>query len=340
VDNFITSRLFFETKSDIIGLMKEQENIFSWRKALREKTPEERIQWFYDKKLIPALADDVDQAEQNRQKTAHQDVEEAFSKWTTGERDQEILRKLASRENKYGTGLSEQADLIEVGLAGLGRIEHVDANSQLKSSLDREPVMARIVRAQELYNRLGLENLAPWTIHCGSIHWLSEVAQDKVNTHKILNQPEEATEILDQAIRETSRVVDALEREELDLIISDEELKRESYNAWRKRKIYLGALSALGVLLARQGKIKKHLPWLFVGLKKVHEAHRYEPNPHRLATLAIWAFFGALNQSYLSRRPYRLKTVRSGLKYFFEATSANPKDAFLALSQHLKEGHL
>lgn len=341
MDNFSTSLLPFEAMFDIMGYkMRERENIFSWRGELQGKSLAERAQWFYDEKLIPILADDVAQAEQNRQVMNHQSVEETFTGWTINRQDQRILSKLSQREKARSINLEQQVDSIRVGFAGLGRIQHVDANSQLKLAANKDPIIERVSQVQQLYKRLGLEHLVPWTIHGGSIYWPSEVAQDQANTQKIFDEPEQAKKILSQAINQTGQVVENLKGQELDLFTSDKQLKEKDYQAWRQRKIYLGALSALGVLRARQGRITRRLPWVFVGLNQVYRAHQHEPNPHRLATLAIWAFFDAFSQNYQSHYQYRLKVARFGLWRFNQAALVSPKDALLALSQHLKESPL
>ena len=160
------------------------ENIFAWRQELRDLSREERAKWFYDRKLIPSLSDDVMQAEIARQKGEHSRVGEVYSHWSS--QAEARLKKLESRRKGLAVDLAPQKDLLKVGFAGLGRIRHVDTNSQLKADPDKKDVLlSQIGEVRKLYGLLGLETLVPWTIHGGPIHWLSEVAQDEVNTQKI-----------------------------------------------------------------------------------------------------------------------------------------------------------
>lgn len=322
--------MLFKAAFDIIGLMsKEHEGGLSPEKA-------ENI---YNEHLIPTMSRAVMKAEQARQATSHEEVEQIFNRWTRGKKDQRAIEKLRQISRRAGVNLAPQEDEIKVGYAGLGRIEHVDANSQLKSVVEAREVfpLTRIDRAKQLYDRLGLATLVPWTIHGGSIHWLSEVTQDKANTSKILGNKMKAHKILEDAILATAEVCDGL-KESADLKTSEKQLKQQDYDAWKNRKIYLGSLSAQGVLWARFGKLNKLHSGLTYGLRRVLEASRYEPNPHRVATLALWIIAATRSYRYYEEFPARIKGGFLGMKSLCRAFIMSPRQTISAVRQFRKEG--
>lgn len=117
----------------------------------------ERAKWFYNQKLIPALRESVGEAEVARQKEAHREVENTFVLWTKDKHDRDLLRRLRAREKDLKINLGEEGDLLKVGLAGLGRIEHTDANSELKTT--REEKRGKLtVLAEGIRNFLKIPN--------------------------------------------------------------------------------------------------------------------------------------------------------------------------------------
>ena len=301
-------------------------------------TPE-KARHLYNDHFILAMSGTVMKAEQARQTRSHEEVERIFSRWVGGEKDKRVIEKLRQVARRAGVDLGHQEDKIKVGYAGLGRIEHVDANSQLKRTPEEQRglPLERIAQAQRLYDRLGLATLVPWTIHEGSIHWLSEVAQDGVNTSKILGNEMKAHKILEDAILATAEVCDGLE-ELVDLETPEAQLRKQNYDAWKNRKIYLGSLSAQGVLWARFGKLTRLHSGLTYGLRRVLEASQYEPNPHRVATLALWTIAATRSYRYYEELPARIKGGFLGMKSLCRAFIMSPQQAISAVRQFAKEG--
>ena len=315
---------------DIIGLMsKEREGGLSPEKA----------EHIYKEHFIPTMSEAVMNAEQARHARSHGEVERIFDRWTRGKKDQRAIEKLRQISRRAGVNLAPQEDEIKVGYAGLGRIEHVDANSQLKQTSEEQKdlPLERIAQAHRLYERLGLATLVPWTIHGGSIHWLSEVTQDEANTSKILGNEMKAHKILEDAILSTAEVCDGLE-ELVDLETPEAQLRKQNYDAWKNRKIYLGSLSAQGVLWARFGKLTRLHSGLTYGLRRVLEASQYEPNPHRVATLALWTIAATRSYRYYEELPARIKGGFLGVKSLCRAFIMSPQQAISAVRQFAKEG--
>ena len=228
--------------------------------------------------------------------------------------------------------LIPQRELLQVGLAGIGRIKHVDNNSQLKGAIHgkKRQLLTEIRDVQLLYHRLGLATLVPWTIHNGSVCWPAETSQDKANTFIILHQPQAASDILMEAIKKTAAIVSS--HKGINLYIPDETLKLEKPEEWKRRKIYLGSLSAMGVLWARKARLDKHLGTLILGLNLVKDAYKFEPNPHRLATIALWTIRASFDgNNFKSDFLTRAEGIALGIQSLAISFLRSPKDSWLAI---------
>lgn len=258
----------------------------------------ERAKWFYNQKLIPHLSVDVATAESGREKKNHRQVNQIFENWVAGDKDQKILTKLDKRVQGKKINLLAEEDLIKVGYAGLGRIQHVDINTQIKKEVRQKTFLVKkLEEVQKLYQRLGLETLIPWTIHQGSIQWIAEVAQDQATTQEVLGNSQESIKILTTATEKTFEIVTQTEKG-VNLETPELVLQRADPAAFEQRKFFLGSLSAFGVLLARRAKITGNLPELTLGLSYVARADAHEPNPSRLSTIALWTIRGVLGKDY------------------------------------------
>jgi hypothetical protein len=312
------------------------ENIFAWKQELRGLSREERAKWFYNKKLIPSLSDDVTQAEIARQQGEHGRVREVYSHWSS--QAEARLKKLESRQESLGVDLSPKRDLLKVGFAGLGRIRHVDTNSQLKraESQDKDTLLSQIDEVKKLYDLLGLGTLVPWTIHGGPIHWFSEVAQDEVNTQKILGDEEKASLILNKAVEGTEGVIESLrERHNIPDLLQkeDDELGYEDKVA---KELYLGSVSALGVLWARRAKMSLDLKDFDKSLTYLFESTHFDHNYHRLATVSTWALVASFTPSFRGSFADRFKLALRSSRGIFTAFRGSPKDTLSAVRQFVR----
>lgn len=314
-------------------MSKEAKNIFGWRKEIRELSPQKRAKWFYNQKLTPALEETVIEAERARLEKDHQTVEKGWNTWVgKGPRmgDQRILAKLRARERKLGISLAPEEDLLKAGFAGLGRISHVDANSQLKvkeNAGTQDPILIKIEEIRNLYQRLGVETLAPWTIDGGSINWVSEIAQDEANTQTILRNSQEAEGILNQAIFQTDQLIKVLEVK-VDMTTPEDKLRAEDYKKWKERKIYFGSVSALGPLWYRKAKISKKISDMITSLELVRYANRFVPNQERLITISFWTITSAISPGYSGSLGQRLKGMVLGITSLASSVLINPKGSF------------
>lgn len=304
-------------------------------------SPSGRAWRFYNYYLIPTLARDISKAEQARQAGQHQAVQETFDFWTNRALNEEIFRKLAEREvrfSQFHLDLSREEDLIRAGLAGMARIQHVDTNSELKTTPDTQqlPVAAkRINPVSALYRRIPLHTLPPWTIHEGATYWPAEVAQDWANTYTILGNPPLSEQIVQNSLQEASQL--NLLIGGIDFQTSDDTLKTLDYNRYRQRKLYLGAYSAQGVLWARHAKLSGNLEEMVQGLGFIALAHHHEPNPHRLATIAMKTVAASASNTYHGPLLTRATGLILGTARLTEAFFSDPKATYSALTQALRE---
>lgn len=301
---------------------------------------------YYDKVLIPQLAQTVSGAEEKRQSGDHQLVQRIFDAWTytlppeqkkghLRSYDQDLLHQIRLYSRRLELDLLEQEDLLKVGLAGLGRIHHVDANSQFKETGYLPTLLDRINQAQALYQRLKPETLAPWTIHGGSIYWPAEIAQDLANTYILTGDRQAAENILNEAIREIA--TKNLQVGGIDFKTPEETLKETGYAAYFGKKDFLGAFSAQGVLYLRKAILTRDLSDMAKALDFVSLAHRFEPNAHRLATISLRLFQASLSSSYHDGVGTRLIRIVDGTLGLIQAFLSSPKDTVSSVKQSVRE---
>jgi hypothetical protein len=266
------------------------ENYSAW-KAL---DPQERVRRFYNTSLIPNLSDQVMEAELARRRQDHDTVRTIFNHHIENGKEQIVLRKLERRSHEIN--LDEERDMIVAGFAGLGRIEHVDANSEYKET-SQQTSLRRIARVEELYNYLGVEQLPPFSIHGGSMNWPLEIAQDRANTQVILENSEVARNIINEAIANVRRETDQLKLN-VDLKVPEEELKESDYEKYLDRKRYLGNISGLGVHMAKLARMDGSIIGMIEAMRYTNEAYKYEKNKDRLATISKWTLDAARSREY------------------------------------------
>ncbi len=283
------------------------ENIFSWRKELRSLSREQRVYWFYNQKLLPSLRETVTSCEQARQRGESSLIEQAWRQWARPTEVSARLEKIRQREERFRIDLSQKRDDCRVGLVGLGRIRHVDANSAIKRGEGKERQKRRIKEVEELYSQIDLNSLPPRTIDGGAINWPIEVCQDKLNTLKILGKIEEAIALLDQVIESAFNDV-------------------------------LGAASGLSVLYARRAKLGLQGDDLITSVQLARMAHFLQPNNHRLATLSLWGLLASFSQEYqFSSWKKRLKLAFLSSIALISISLTDLSIVKSVINQHLRE---
>ncbi|MFH0937421.1 MAG: hypothetical protein V1808_03955 [Candidatus Daviesbacteria bacterium] len=292
---------------------------------------------FYDEKLIPSLKSVVSQAEEDRKSGNHQAIQSAFEFWIDATRDQQIFHRLMLQAQEFELDLSLQRDILKVGFAGLGRIQHVDANSELKmvktqESTDR--IMGRINQATELYARLDLESLDPWTIDGSSIFWSAEIAQDKANTAIITGQENLAKSTLERALVEINRAING---PKVNLETPDNVLRVENYSLFKERKRFIGALSSRGVIYYRIALITHEVDDMMAALNFTNIADSFQPNLHRLATVSQKTLQAAFSLNYRGSLYLRESAIIMGTQHLIEAFFTSPKDTISAVRQAIRE---
>lgn len=317
----------------------------------------------YDRYVIPQLKETVSKAEDNRQNGNHDEVNRAFCLYTEQQTkayraelrlprniqtiDQALLYLLRrtikralynpikqTREKDY-QNLLKREDLLKVGFAGLGRIQHVDANTVLQANPHGPwaPVFERITQVGNLYQRLTPETLVPWTIREAGIHWLSEIAQDTAKTTEILGR--DPRPILQKAIRNTESTLRFLKHRSISTLIES-----NKYQTFKDRKLQTGSLSALGVLYNRLAVSDKNLGALIQAVQYIENACKHEPNVHRLATLSARLLAVSYSKEYQIRPPlyYTRETAfMTGIVGLALAVRYNPRDTFSALRQAVRK---
>lgn len=238
-----------------------------------------------------------------------------------GWRHEEIHRLFVQHFDLLHGQLGQNPELL-IGLLGLTRIQHVDANSQMKPApmVDRlEIYKRRIIPVEEFYDKINLQEAPSHTITGEPIYWLGEITQDRANSQIILGDPTKASALLTQGIIETSRLLQAQG--------SPDQLPP-------------GILSSLGVLLYRRGHLEKNLPDLYAANALVLHADTHSSNPHRLATVSSRLLAASLRPDYSGTLALRLSCLNSGLKGCIRALIHDPKATVRSISQFLRESSL
>jgi len=294
------------------------------------ETPEERAQRFYDQQIL-LLSDDVTKAETARQWGDYPAVDEIDDKWRgeDNRRAKLILKKLERRTLliKPQTGQT-----VKAGLAGVGRITHVNHHSRFKTgSIDTETLTAKVQEINRLYHDfIGLENLPNLTIHGGSIFWPGEIAQDNIRTAE-LSGNSQVVNLVFRALSELENIRNQLEQE-VNL--------RKKTGSEEKRRLLIAILYASAVIKVRESKMSHNLPGIQVGLSEAGRAFKYEKNAHRLATLAFWALQEStttIQSGNLMERDSGLRLQKEAWRYLLIAFISNPKESFSVLKPELEK---
>lgn len=236
---------------------------------------QERVSLYYQL-LAKHLASAVTDAELARQNVDDNRVQEIFRTCASVENQEFLERKINTREDS-GMIVDEGRIAIDSAMAGFFRILTVHERSLTKRAKGEEKDL-HLQQAYQVHNRHNSVHRTTSThhktIHGGPIIWQLETDQDLAGLHLLAGSNEEAIVVMKQGIQTASN------------------LARE-YKG-KDDTIYAGALSALGVLYYRKSKFTQELVDIESGLDYTSESNRIVPNWHRLATISIWAIYGAL----------------------------------------------
>lgn len=117
----------------------------------------------------------------------------------------------------------------------------------------------------------------------------------------------------------------------------DDLLRVRDYSVFLRRKQYLGILSVLGVLTMRDGRRINNLFEVLEGLSLLAESYLYEPNPHRLATLAGWTIGAAMSSKFRATFEMKLLGIESGLVQLAGVGRDNRNATLSSLKQMWRE---
>jgi hypothetical protein len=306
--------------------MHHPENIFSWRPELRSLTRQERTQWFYQQKLIPSLSADVQAAESARLDHHHDQVTDFFNTWTQEGLTKEFVVYDKALERAEVQPLENELEMIGVGLAGLGRILHVDMNSQLTSSTSFIELISnqqkqRLVR---LYQKLEVGSLPPKTIHGGPIHWGSELVLDETRGYEKIGMTEISLPLLFDTAHQLQEYLNRMTP------FMGEHLRTSATGA-ESHQQYYAAMSGLSVVVARIGRILKQVNALGQAVDFNLQATEHTMNANRLATLSLWALQLAWSTKADGSATDRVFTTYLATKGLFKALVANPKQTLAAI---------
>lgn len=300
------------------------------------KEQTEIIANFYRQNIIDPLRDSVTEAEEHRKRMEHDQVHQIVDSIANIPTASRTLKNMRGAI-KEGINIKPELDWYRVGLAGAIRIDHVTTNTELKiSQTQLFQILNRVSMVEKLYELIQVGTLPPVTIHGDSICWLAETTQDMVTTYVRTGQNDRAINLLDRVIPEIFKQKETA-RDNIDLLTPDDLLKADNYSAWQQRKVYLGSLSGLGVLYIRRGQISHDIQDMNRGLWSITQAHEYEPNPHRLATVSLWGIMAAFQYQFKGSLADRWQTFQFGQAELRHAYRENPTDVKLAAKQYLKQ---
>lgn len=181
-----------------------------------DKHRQARAKLYYEEYVIPQLSLDVREAEIARKKHDHQTTESLTGPWIEPKavvREGKVHKRflvLEKAQKRLGQNyLDEELSnayfffltSVKLGLAGMGRIAHVDANTQIKNDPRRHlPHLATIQNVDDLFIAIDPKSLPPRTIHFDPISWIGERSQDSAKTMELMNQPNLAVQEIQAAI--------------------------------------------------------------------------------------------------------------------------------------------
>ena len=259
--------------------------------------------------LIVSLKQDVPQADKALRAENHQAVHDFFSLWfrNDGFITQVIIELELAEYNFYNDFM-----WAAVGLLGLARCYHVDANVQYKNKLiTAAELKNKVDEIETVYEKISLSKVAPWSIEGNGIFWLGEIAQDRFRTYELLGADQEAQATASESIILIRALIHSLAMNPRILATEDTALA-EDIRINKKR--YIGAVSSLGVIYGRRGRLTRNLADLTRGLRYVRETSQYEYNENRLITVAGWTAAGLRYQNGIKDTVLGIKElVQAGL---------------------------
>lgn len=253
--------------------------------------------------VVPPFTDILTKAELARQRTDHEFVDGVFTAVTVFDLqrqeylDQTILHHAQTPDEEIDARLL---------YAGIGRIQHVDANSQIGSlPMDQRPAVARqrIEPVERLYEDIDIATLPPRTAHGSTIHWLGRITADRMKTLERLGDKDQARKGLEQSVSDV--------RKELAQIAEDPQGEKREYE--------IPDTSLLGVLYNQHGRLTKDQQEVLQALKVTRKAHAQQQNTHELATISIHTIATSLLPGYQGTLGTRIEGVKKGVTSFLKA---------------------
>lgn len=253
----------------------ERENIFSWRGELRNKTPEQKVKFYYNK-LTNDFKIAVLMANTLAEKRNYEPLEIILKSCSSEERQKALENKLVKRMGRQSDQILYRARKdIHLGFAGLFRVEHTYANSMAKRTQEMKP---HIERAHLVYQRHettdSITLFIHRTIHGAGINWEAEKRQDLANTYLISGDKNAALAVLSEGV----------------VILNDniENIERENSLSESRLIDYAGMLSGRGLMRVRISKVEMSLKQILMGVKDINEAAQIQRNYDRVKVVNWW----------------------------------------------------
>jgi len=323
-------------------MSKEKENIFSWRQILREKNPQERADFYYEK-----LKDGYQQsileaglARQQARKPNNPDdkhLQKAFEVWAS-EETQKRLNTALERRREKGLNVDKGQETIDLGLAGHFRIKEAHETTMASKTWwwQVEERRRRFKKARQIFDRWPTVERTilhtPSTIHGGSIDWELEIIQDKVKYLQTSKKSQGATRIAKQGISLAFRKIDSWLEKNLP---NNSEIATSNINFHLKEirekvgedkfKELVGLLSAEAALAYRKGLSTRKLASLIGALANISAIQEQIPNNHRFATINWKILYASLFYGGNFSFKKRIEYFKKAAKNLWETAKEDPR---------------
>lgn len=272
------------------------------RLDIHSMTPQQKADYTYDK-VRQVHFNKVLEAEQLRTRMESSKLSALLHKFASEHIQQKLEQGLIRREGwtektsvgRIAVDVSNGRRIIDLAMAGLFRIGHVDSNSQASRTVGGES-KAHLQKAKYWYRRhespLSVKrttNHVFETIHGGAIYWPGEAIQDYLKTLSLDGDLQQLHRVANRVITDTFfGSVDSMTSRDL---LNDEE---------KLRKISAGIESAMGMAFIQLSRADKNRDGLRAGFNFIKSADKLEHNAHRLATVSLWTLWGSIAYSQTS----------------------------------------
>jgi len=334
-------------------MSKETENIFSWRRVLRRKNPQERVDFYYEK-LKAGYQQSVLEAELVRQQARKpndsydQHIQETFEVWAS-EKTQKRLNTALERRRGKGLNVDKGQETVDLGLAGYFRIKEIHETTMAGKTWRRqtEEYRRRLEKTRQVFDRWPTVERTtshiPSTIHGGPINWELEVIQDKVKYLQTAKKPKEAARIAEQGISLAFRKIDSwLEENPPDnseIVASNIGLHlkeiREKVEGGKFKEL-VGLLSVEAVLAYRKGLATRELNSLIGALGNISAIQEQIPNNHRFATINWKVLYASLFYNGNFSLKERIGYFKKATKNLWETAKRDPRSVARSFLQMFK----